>query len=483
MDNCPQSHLHNGQRCVNQDLVMCELPLTTAIGYPFSGDQRCNDRLDGSYGIDDCSKYLICREQQVIDIKTCPEGYRFKVEAHECVLANQVPHCSDNNSMDDNICKFKKDGHHFDSKSTDCTSYINCKNEKLISREKCGNSAVFNGEICVPTPLFTCPSTAWNNICKNKNNGFYINPINGCSSYVRCMGERAVEFNDCPNGQYFDPEEKTCIYEKFEERRKCVGQKKSADCENKSQGFYQGLKCQTYYYCFNRLKTEYKCPNDKIFNGENCVINTSYNCSEENSCAMKSDGYYKNNDGSCRSYYYCSNGHRLMYLCEEGHIFDGIKCIRGNQCDSDKICANKSDGYHADLKSNCRNYVYCDNKQKLTQLTCRNNKVFNGQKCVNSNSYTCPSQPNYQRLNCIPKHCIAKDCNQTDGFFIDIESGCKNYFFCIGGKKSILSCTTGQLFNGQLCVSEDKFICPIYCNDYEHDDFQSKNLSCPLSGH
>ncbi|XP_055389421.1 neurogenic locus notch homolog protein 1-like [Condylostylus longicornis] len=487
IDNCPPNHLHNGINCVSQELVTCDLPHTTAIGYPFEGDQRCSDKQDGSYGVKDCSTYIVCSNHEVADEKSCSLGYRFKNDIRQCVLANQVPSCSNEIENSNSMCKNKKDGLNFDSTSIDCTTYIVCQSEKFIKREKCSNQAVFNGEECVPTPLYTCPRAIWNtenDICKAHGNGFYMNPQQGCSSYVRCMRGRTVEVFDCPTGQYFDPDEKNCVFEKFEERKKCVNPKKSNYCNNKAQGFYQDHECAHYYYCINGMKTEYKCPSNKIFNGENCVNKGRYTCplDDDDTCANRSDGYYKDKNGGCRGYFYCSNGHKISYICEEGHYFDGNQCKKNTdiaKCKSDLSCKSKSDGYHPDLKSNCRNYVYCLNQEKVTQLTCRGDKIFNGAKCVDSKEFACPSLQNHQQINCKPRLCTEMNC-QRDGFYPDIDSGCKNYYFCIGGKKSSLSCSAGQIFNGELCVSEDKFTCPVYCNYNPQQGDDIKN--CPLSG-
>lgn len=474
IDNCPPYHMHNGHQCVQQNNVMCEHPQTTAIAYPYTGDQRCARKEDGSYGIDDCSRYIICRNGEVIDIRSCFDGYKFKNEVKQCVLANQVPTCPSDNASKDYLCRHKNDGPSADPASKDCSEYIVCKDQKFVSQHECTDGSIFNGEICVPSQLYKCPvtmATIENDICKNQKNGFHINPPDGCSSYRRCTNGRTVDIFRCPNGQYFDPDEKNCVVEKFPERRKCLVMGKTPECVNATQGPHQDLtansQCQKYYFCIYGYRVEYKCSPDKVFNGYRCVSKSSYSCpsQESNSCTSAPDGYYTNRQEGCRSYYYCSSGHKINYLCEEGYMFDGAKCTkasRGSQCSKDSICAGKPDGYYADLESNCRDYVYCVNNDKGNLLTCRNNNIFNGEKCVSPDTYTCPSNNNHKELNCVPKDC-AGEC-VVDGFFPDIESGCKDYFFCIGGKKSMLSCSGGQVFNGEICVAEEKYLCPIYCD-------------------
>lgn len=468
IDNCPPHHLHNGQKCVDQKLVTCDLPQTTAIGFPFAGDQRCVGRSDGRYSIDDCSGYMECINQEVENVEYCGDGYLYDNTIRRCVKEYQAQSCTKEASIrTDIICSNKRDGFHFDPASTDCTSYIKCKDGRLESREQCSAQAVFNGNDCVPAPLFTCPSMFWdmlmNDICKHKNNGFYVNPQRGCASYLRCVGGRTAEEHDCPARQYFDPDERNCVFEKFNDRKKCLAPKLALDCKDKSQGFYQGEHCTSYYYCLNGYMTEYMCPRGKVFNGDKCVSKSHYTCPFGNmgTCNGKADGYHKDKDSGCRAYYFCSKGHKATYLCDEGHSFNGEKCVP-TTCQQDYSCYAKSDGYHTDVSSNCRSYIYCQNGEKINRLTCRGDNVFNGHKCVDPRSYACPSLYNHRQLNCMPRD--AQEQCLSDGFFSDVDSNCRNYFFCIGGKPSKLSCPDGRVFNGEVCVPKDSYSCPFYCN-------------------
>ncbi|XP_055921928.1 uncharacterized protein LOC129952957 isoform X2 [Eupeodes corollae] len=488
IDNCPPKHLHNGMQCVSQDLVMCDLPQNTAIAFPFSGDNRCVGKENGLHPINKCNEYIKCRNEEVENVNRCPEGYLFKAESNKCTLERFVTGCSEENLLPSNelLCREKRDGSHSDPSSEDCSTYITCKSGKFVSQQQCGQQAVFDGSSCVPSILFQCrfkaDLKAYEDVCRSKPNGFYNSPQHGCNYYVRCMGERGVEIHQCPTGQYFDPEDRNCVFEKFADRQKCVQKGISQECSGKTTGFYPDAGCQSYFHCYNGHKTQYKCSSGKIFNGDKCVPKSQFSCNlgADEFCLNRSDGYYKDSTSGCRSFHYCSSGHKITYLCEDGHTFDGQKCVRlshNNQCRTDFQCYGKSDGYHADVRSNCRNYVFCKNYEKITQLTCRAGNVFNGQKCVSPNEHACPSLYNYRQLNCMPRQCLDQQC-ATDGFFPDIDSECRSYFFCIGGKASALTCPPGKLFNGEICVTEDTFTCPVYCDTTSNTGI----MSCPLGG-
>jgi hypothetical protein len=134
-------------------------------------------------------------------------------------------------------------------------------------------------------------------------------------------------------------------------------------------------------------------------------------------------------------------------------------------CAKHNDCVGKTDGYYQDLKSDCKKYYYCKKYEKIQVITCRNGRIFNGYSCVPSHSYACPSIGfNLAlKINCIPRKCGS--CS-NDGFYADYDSKCKNYFFCVNGISTKLSCPKNLLFNENegLCVPHDKYQCPTYCS-------------------
>lgn len=136
-------------------------------------------------------------------------------------------------------------------------------------------------------------------------------------------------------------------------------------------------------------------------------------------------------------------------------------------CSKNSECLGKPDGYFQDLNSGCTKYYYCKESEKLQVLSCRNGRVFNGNSCVTRQSYTCPNGQNYKKgkINCVIRKCLHSTCSK-DGFYADYDSRCKNYYFCVNGNQTKLSCQKNFIFNEieGVCVSQAKYQCPVYCS-------------------
>ncbi|XP_055643350.1 uncharacterized protein LOC129779727 isoform X2 [Toxorhynchites rutilus septentrionalis] len=477
MDNCPQGHLFDGSRCAPQHEVNCESPTTSAIAIPFGGDDRCYGLHNGNHIIDEdqCKKFMVCQDNSVIDVLECPFGYVYDELKARCTFTGGVgaSMCM-SNYMDeeDDACERLFDGLHLDPTSKSCKSYIKCLDGKFISRHDCPKAMVFNGAQCVPDFLYHCPRLALpGDICDKKMNGYYVDPRKGCSYYVRCENQKTIENHSCPSGFQYDSVKNLCV-EHFHSEM-CQEYGYSRDCAQRSAGFYQDFsessKCAQYYYCLNGNKTIFRCPAGHMFDGENCVSSSTYACPSEksDSCANKPNGHYRDPNGGCRSYFYCSNGSKTSYLCNAGHVFSDGKCVdrfNDTSCQDDLVCSGRSDGYYQDLEANCRNYFYCQGNEKLQTLTCRGSKIFNGHSCVSEDAYTCPRGRAAANplLNCVARSCIPH-CSKN-GFQTDYDSGCRNYHFCIDAKKTVLSCSDNYIFNGEICVPSDTYICPKYCD-------------------
>nr|XP_019535872.2 uncharacterized protein LOC109407331 isoform X2 [Aedes albopictus] len=476
IENCPLGHLFDGSKCAPQHEVSCESPKISAIAFPFSGDDRCYGRQNGNHIIDDdqCKKFMICHENIVVDVLECPFGYVYNEVTRRCTYTGGIGSAGCmSNFMDegDDTCSNLPDGPHLDATTRDCKRYIECMDGRLLSKHECPRATVFNGVQCVPDVLYHCPRAAFpGDICEKKHDGFYIDPRKGCSYYVRCENHRTVENHSCPSGLHYNPSENLCMEQlKSEFCRETVY---SNECVQRSAGYYQDpseqSKCSQYFYCYNGNKTTLRCGPGLVFDGENCVSSSVYSCPSTNfnSCIRKSNGYYRDPTGGCRSYFYCSEGIKTSYLCSAGQIFSNGHCVgrlEDTSCQDDKVCAGKSDGYYQDHQSNCRNYFYCQSGEKLQTLTCRGSKIFNGQSCVPQETYVCPrdNSGSDPLLNCLPRPCNPV-CSKN-GFQNDYDSDCESYFFCIDGKKTTLSCSSNYVFNGEICVPRDTYRCPKYC--------------------
>lgn len=422
-----------------------------------------------------CSRYITCENQEVIKDTECADGYKYDDSVKQCRPASQVKSCAGAN---DKLCISLPNGYNQDPTSINCRSYIKCYNQKFISREFCSSQAVFNGHLCVPQPLYECPFAVpeispGRDFCRGKTNGLFSDPRRGCSAYVKCAQERTVETLECTQNHYFDPESRRCVLEKVLTKRKCQESMISNECLQLEMGYYQDKtiesSCQKYFFCYNGNRTNFECANGKVFDGENCVRSSSYVCPSHspNSCISKRNGYYKDESAGCRAYFYCSQGTKYRYLCKDDEMFDGTTCVprkADDNCQNMNDCVGKSDGYYHHIESNCRKYFFCLNQEVVTTLTCRGSKVFNGHKCVSANEFTCPQFGDEDLQNCVPRVMCHKVC-KINGFYTDLDSGCRKYYFCIGKEKSVLTCEEGQIFNGQICVPEQQYTCPKYCND------------------
>lgn len=474
MENCSLGQLHDGYSCQPQNEVSCDSPETSAISYPFLGDKRCKGREDGNYGIEDnaCQKYIVCSNEETVNILECANGYRFNARTKDCVPLSEMPYCFSNSmGYDDDLCFNSQDGLRIDPSSTDCKDYLKCLNKKLISKHSCGPSTVFNGISCVPETIYQCPTTYFD-LCRKKANGLYLDPRIGCQNYVKCVNQIAVQMLSCTANEYFDESNNSCVLNV--NGKLCSAPEPSMDCSELTTGYYQNRKpqssCSDYYYCFNGLKTKIRCQSGRVFDGENCVDEKFYTCPNlaGNSCDNKLDGYYKDESLGCRAYYYCSGGKKFSYLCGENQLWDGSKCVENHnrqQCnDNDNDCDNRSNGYYQDTKSGCRDYYFCTSGAKVQLLTCRGSKIFNGNSCVPQSMYSCPNTKSIGKYsNCLQTSKCFKECKK-DGFYLNIESQCKSYYFCIGGVKSILTCSSNFVFNGEICVPSHTFQCPTQCN-------------------
>jgi hypothetical protein len=92
-------------------------------------------------------------------------------------------------------------------------------------------------------------------------------------------------------------------------------------------------------------------------------------------CDGRADGYYQDGESGCRSYFYCAGGMKAIYVCPGKSIFDGQRCVEPEvyTCPySSADCqlgGGANNGYQADLNSGCRNYSSRDG-HKLITLTC-----------------------------------------------------------------------------------------------------------------
>uniref|UniRef100_A0A182JCS9 Chitin-binding type-2 domain-containing protein n=1 Tax=Anopheles atroparvus TaxID=41427 RepID=A0A182JCS9_ANOAO len=497
METCPPGQLFDGAACVPQDRVVCEGPEATSASFQYEADPRCYGLPDGNHllpGGDakDCKKFLRCEANQVLDVFECPPGYHFDARTARCAFIEGDHHSTCHPSEQDELdlsngaCSFLPDGLHLAATSRDCRAYIECRSRQQTDRHECSPLTVFNGQQCVPSFLYHCPRLdPSGDICHLRHDGFHVDPRKGCAYYVRCEGQRTVEEYSCPYGFHYDATGSGSCLENDHlgsvTNAACHRVPYSADCAQRASGYYQDFEsndCNGYFHCHNGAKTSLRCSPGQAFDGENCVPQAGYRCPADDvdSCRGKPNGYHKDARAGCRAYHLCSEGNKISYLCAPGQLFSEGKCRprvanSDDQCADDSVCAGRPDGYYPDRESQCRRYFFCQRGEKLQTLTCRGSKIFDGRSCVSKEAYSCPAGPTADDVDAAAsENCIARSCEPScarGGFHADYDTGCEQYFFCIDGKQSTLSCSADYVFNGEICVPRGSYYCPRYCTPPE----------------
>ncbi|XP_069684255.1 neurogenic locus notch homolog protein 1-like isoform X2 [Periplaneta americana] len=512
--SCPAGQLFNGHACLPADTVPCQAPESTAVAIQVPTSNPCKDLPDGSHTAalqDDCRSYILCKSGQNLATLRCPVGLRH--DGRQCADAATTPCLSD--------CVHRSDGYYTDL-LTGCRSYFYCLEGRMTERRTCAEGTLYNGHMCIPSQLFKCPLSSptlpaiRSNKCALRSDGFHTVYASSCQDYYYCSEGKVILEGSCSLGQVWNG--KTCVeHGKF----LCKGPEPWPGCVGMEAGLYQDYnsRCHSYYYCENGNRTQLVCPQGQLFDGKMCVPADTYECPyiEPDVCSEKPDGYYSDIDSSCRSYFYCSKGYKFTYVCTGSYVFDGKECVDPStyKCPyTSKACISLSNGYHYDTASGCRKYFYCSEGDKITTLTCAGNKVFNGQRCVEPADFQCPHQitENFcalqsdglfpyagsrcrRYIHCKDQKQISistcpdgkvfdgsacveagitnacrsaafepspsPDCtNMLNGFYQNYTSGCRSYFYCIDGMKTVLTCPGNELFNGQLCVSSNSYTCP-----------------------
>ena len=501
---CPRGRLYDGNTCRPAALVDCPSADTTSLVLRLPATDQCTDLPNGFYSQTDddtCRGYVFCHNQQTIAKLRCRPGEYFNL--NKCAPSSTANPCF-------SFCNGKQNGYYGDFRKH-CREYVNCIDGNIVEHKTCNEGMLYDGKACVSSVLYKCPSFSKSNNCKGMRNGYHPDYLTNCREYFYCHEEQTLLRSSCAGGKVWNGSHCVLPYEFM-----CDGPEIWPGCSGLEDGLYPDLsrksRCQLYYYCQQGLRIRLSCPMDKVFDGTSCVAKKEFTCPDtDDDCQQSHDGYYVDHRSGCRSYYYCSNGNKVSYLCPDDLIFNGKDCVDAGQytCPSEsKDCESKVNGYHGDRSSGCHSYMYCLKGKKIATFTCPLNQVFDDKQCVpfmlnncmsesmnsscmarpdgyytephshcmkyfqcvnnkRTKSFTCPTGKIFNGAKCVGYSCpeqsenLIINCDETSmGFFQDFSSDCKNYFFCINGVKTSLSCGQGLLFNGELCVSEDSYTCP-----------------------
>ncbi|KAK6619385.1 hypothetical protein RUM44_003767 [Polyplax serrata] len=499
VNSCPSEQKHDGLSCVPSQVHNCERPEKTAASFHFHVDNECKTLANGTHVVPgtDCRSVRVCQQGKTVKTIECNTNERYA--GNRCAPRDMV--------FCDDVCSMKSDGYHADEQ-TDCHGYYYCLNGQVLSRKECLSGTAFDGQTCVPENLVSCTKKSISrssSMCLGLQDGIHPDYMKGCRSFFYCYNHQMVFTESCAEGLVHDG--KQCVEEGTVT---CAGPKELDECMGRPPGLYQNKTsdCTAYLYCANGRGTSLSCPQGLLFNGYRCVGLDEYTCSSSDECDEQ-DGYKQSRNTGCRSYYFCFNGNKITYVCPNQMVFNGTQCVRQSsyKCPfvQPRDCVGKTDGYHPDKSSTCKNYYYCSQGEKLTTLTCTGKKVFDGKGCALSDDpltlcfgplgnpcsrkhdgvypditsecrryYTCYNRsvtstswcPNGFRFNGIA--CSGNfNCRTTNkcegkevGFYQDVSSGCRRYFFCFFNTKTVGICPFGTVFNGSICIDSKYYKCP-----------------------
>ncbi|XP_063228042.1 uncharacterized protein LOC134534022 [Bacillus rossius redtenbacheri] len=437
-----------------------------------------------------CRAYYRCRAGRASQL-ACPAGAAFSARDQECVAGAAREPCYEL------LCTGRVNGDYADS-SHGCRRSFRCEGGEVRAVRGCPAGSLHDGRACRPAAEVTCPpphasavalpaddcaglpdgprpaagcrvyrlcrggrtlaTLRWEGApcpppapadpCAGRADGLGPDYASGCGAHVRCGGGALLARLRCEGARVFDGS--ACV---AEGDFSCEGPEPWLGCAALADGLHADLgpdsRCRRYFLCHRGNRTRLACPRGQVFDGRSCVPAGDYRCPAlpQDACQDKPDGYYRDADSGCRSYFFCSNGHKITYLCAGSYVFDGTECVAPDayECPfSSEDCVGRANGYHAAAESDCRKYYYCLDGDKITTLMCDDDKVFDGRRCVDPSVFQCT----------IPYSADAGVCHgRSDGWFADFNNGCRNYFQCIGGRKAAdASCPDGKVFDSSSCV-------------------------------
>ncbi|XP_076060034.1 zonadhesin-like [Oratosquilla oratoria] len=454
--SCPGTHVFNGQQCVDPLLYPCPPQVgSSSRSHEDSGSSQnrplqwtmphsratreveCTTRPDGYY-LDvnsRCTRFFFCKGGQREFTQSCPSGHVFTgarcvpESQYDCPVITDAPECA-----------IRETGV-YPNLVHGCRTYFHCIARVMVTY-KCPEGTLHDGKTCSPPSQVFCPSPS---LCLGHPDGTFPDTARQCQGYFSCVNETVISYRTCPLGQAFDGQK--CVSHLPHVCPSVPGN----DCASRKDGWYQDLAsgCVGYYRCKEQSRTETRrCAGGLVFNKHVCVPKAQYACPTAGSdlCKTNQRGFFADLKSGCRRYYYCSNGRSVFAECPSDGVFNGRTCVspKSYKCPSTSIC-EEPDGLYTDYASHCRRYYRCRQGAR-TNFTCPDGELHNGEKCVSGKSYSCPAT-----FSCRGK---------ADGFYQDLLSGCKDYFYCYAETKFEYSCPSRQVFNGRTCVSGSSYACP-----------------------
>lgn len=379
---------------------------------------------------------------------------------------------------------------------TDCRKYYECYRCSFASGwcmdvKICPAGQTFDEVLGLCTPG-KCPQakrelpkeTGW--VCDSVGDLHVVpkNSTGNCSKYYECEacskpGGWCYNIRDCPEGENFDEEQKSCVFGKCPQDPDQVPD--IFNCTKDGEVNQDPNSCTKYYKCINTgayyTYTSGSCPDNLFFDAitKECV---SGPCPQElieigdDWPKCSGEGEMHVFPSNCTDYYQCltcSKPKKWCYekalSCPKGEFFDEItkECVSGScpqtrpEITEEMTCTETKESHS--MKDDCGKYYECHRCDKpkgwcYNELTCPKGQKFNDATGVCQKG-RCPQWP--PKVPTIP---TGGKC-EADGDEFAFPDNCRNYFTC-------LKCEDGWCYN-------DTKTCP--------DDltFDNTNKSC-ISG-
>ncbi|XP_042212736.1 uncharacterized protein LOC121859840 isoform X2 [Homarus americanus] len=453
---CPGSHVFNGEQCVDPMLYPC--PGRAGLQHPRNFTNRvvrsrrtrdadCGSHPNGYYldVASHCTHFFYCRGGTKELTQSCPSQQKFN--GHRCVPEDDyqcpvIPGAPE--------CTLRGDGVYQDVQES-CSSYYQCISGVKM-RYKCPEGQLHDGQVCRAASQVYCPSST---LCYYRDNGNFVDTDRGCQGHFLCQNETLMWYRMCGLGEVYNGQE--CVPHFF---YTCPSGVDTA-CVAKADGFYQDLLsgCRQYYRCSDGVQLQkQECPRSMVFNGVACVRHSAYVCPADGAkdCGSNQRGFFQDVQSGCSRYYYCYDGRKFYQKCPDGKVFNGHTCVLSSQyrCPVYPVARGGEcsgvDGYYPDLSTGCSSFYYCRSGRRIN-YTCTEDRVFNGVQCVPKNQFSCPT--------------ISSCKNKINGFYQNILSRCRKYFYCYSGFKYEHTCPGNQVHNGRTCVPASTYTCPSVTED------------------
>lgn len=268
---------------------------------------------------DDCNHYYECKNQEKI-LKTCKTGLRFSKKWQGCVKPENSE-CSNDPVIPDNNSTDVKCVTNGDllPHECQCTKFYECKNKKKILQD-CPLGQFFDKDRKTCIPGRNCKAIG--SECKD---GDFINHECQCHKYYLCKNGQKV-LRECEAGSHFDSDLSKCVTGKCgdDNNKTCTsGEKKTHEC-----------KCEIYYVCKNNdwiaeecLKgqhfspTKLKCMNEEIAGCKDNPTNPPIGTCPDNVPSLW------RHECDCRLYYECIEDKKQLQACPWGRYFDYVNQV------------------------------------------------------------------------------------------------------------------------------------------------------------